>query len=120
MREDPTAFLPLAPAAFHILLVLSGEDRHGYGILQEVARATGGKYKIGPGTLYDNLAKLVGQGLIEERGRKSADDDPRRRYYRLSALGRGVLAAEVSRLDVLIREVYVRSRRPRRAECGRI
>ena len=106
MREDPTQFLPLSNAALHILLALAAEDRHGYGILQEVARQSKFQYKLGPGTLYDNLHKLIGQGMIEERGRRAGDDDPRRRYYRLSTLGRTVLSAEVMRLETLIHDAH--------------
>jgi DNA-binding PadR family transcriptional regulator len=117
MRDDPARFLPLSPATLHILLALAGEDRHGYGILQEVARQSEGQYKLGPGTLYDNLQKLIGQGMIEERGRRAGDDDPRRRYYRLSTQGRGVLSAEVARLESVIRDarLHLRVPKPRRA-----
>jgi DNA-binding PadR family transcriptional regulator len=61
MNEDLTAFLPLSPASLHILLSLAGEDRHGYGIMQEIARQSDGQYKMGPGTLYDNLQKMTRQ-----------------------------------------------------------
>ena len=117
MREDSARFLPLSPATLHILLALAGQDRHGYGILQEVARQSENQYKLGPGTLYDNLQKLIALKLIEERGRRAGDDDPRRRYYRLSALGRGVLSAEVARLESVIRDARLRLRmtKPRRA-----
>ncbi len=77
---------------------MAGEDRHGYGILQEVARESAGQYKLGPGTLYDNLQKLMSQGIVDEVERK-ADDDPRRRTYRLSGLGRRVLSAKIERLE---------------------
>src|SRR5262250_3591495 len=96
--------LPLSPASLHILLALAGEDRHGYGIMQEVARQSEGRYKIGPGTLYDNLRKMMSQGLVEETSGPVPSTDPRRKYYRLRALGRGVLAEEVQRLEVLLRE----------------
>jgi DNA-binding PadR family transcriptional regulator len=99
MKEDLSPFLPLSPAILHILLALAAGDRHGYGIMQEVATESGGQYKLGPGTLYDNLQKLMNQALVEEAAAKSPDDDPRRRYYRLSGLGRRVLSAEVDRLD---------------------
>jgi DNA-binding PadR family transcriptional regulator len=99
MKEDLSPFLPLSPAMLHILLALAAGDRHGYGIMQEVARESGGQYKLGPGTLYDNLQKMMDQTLVEEAAAKSADDDPRRRYYRLSGLGRRVLSAEVDRLE---------------------
>jgi DNA-binding PadR family transcriptional regulator len=116
MTEDYTPFLPLSPAALHILLALAGEDRHGYGIMQEVARQSEGKYKLGPGTLYDNLQKLMGQGIVEETGTRAKNDDPRRRYYRLTRFGRGLLATEVERLDSVIREARIHLRaQPRRA-----
>ena len=98
MSDDLSAFLPLPPAALHILLALAGEDRHGYAIMQEIARETGGRYKIGPGTLYDNIARLMNQALVDEVPSKPGDD-PRRRYYRLSVLGRRVLTAEMERLE---------------------
>jgi len=116
MSEDFTPFLPLSTAALHILLSLAGEDRHGYGIMQEVARQSEGKYKIGPGTLYDNLQKLMNQGIVEEAASHAKNDDPRRRYYRLTRFGRGLLAAEVERLDAVIRTARVHLRaHPRRA-----
>src|SRR5258708_32165547 len=99
MTEDLSPFLPMSPAALHILLSLAGEDRHGYGIMQEVARQSEGQYKLGPGTLYDNLQKMMGLGLVEEAHRRtSSADDPRRKYYRLSGLGRPVLAAGIAAL----------------------
>jgi DNA-binding PadR family transcriptional regulator len=117
MKQDPKQFGPLAPAALHILLALAGEDLHGYGIMQEIARQSEGQYKIGPGTLYDNLKKLVSQGLVEETVGKSATSDPRRRYYRLKGLGRGVLSAEVDRLQGVVREArtHLRGLKARRA-----
>ena len=115
VNEELIAFLPLAPAALHILLSLAGEDRHGYGIMQEVARQSEGQYKLGPGTLYDNLQKLMNQGMVEEADRPSKNDDPRRRYYRLTSFGRGVLAAEIARLEGVVREARIHLRSPRRA-----
>jgi DNA-binding PadR family transcriptional regulator len=117
MSEDLSPFLPLSPAILHILLALAGEDRHGYGIMQEVARQSEGRYKLGPGTLYDNLQKLMDQRMVEEAARPSAQDDPRRRYYRLSRLGRGVLSAEVARLEIVVRQArhHLRAPSPRRA-----
>lgn len=108
MNDDATSFLPLAPAALHILLSLAAEDLHGYGIMQEVARQSEGRYKLGPGTLYDNLQRLIRQQWVEELGRRSGDDDPRRRYYRLTSVGRGVLAAETARLAGVVREARLR------------
>jgi DNA-binding PadR family transcriptional regulator len=99
-------FLPLASAALHILLALAGQELHGYGIMKEISRQTDGRYKLGPGTLYDNLHRLLAQQLVQpatRRGEDRAGDDPRRRYYRLTATGRKVLAAELDRLETLIR-----------------
>lgn len=112
MTEDFSPFLPLSPATLHILLALAGEDRHGYGIMQEVARQSEGQYKLGPGTLYDNLQKLLKQALVEETGLRSPDDDPRRRYYRLTRVGRGVLSAEIGRLEGVVREAKLHLRLP--------
>jgi DNA-binding PadR family transcriptional regulator len=112
MRQNLNSFLPLSPAALHILLCLAGEPRHGYGIMQDVARQSNGQYKLGPGTLYDNLQKLMNQGLVEEVRRKIADDDPRRRYYGLTALGRSVLEADVERLKNVVREARMRLKPP--------
>jgi len=99
MGEQAAKFLPLNPAALHILLALAGEDLHGYAIMQEVSRQSEGRYKLGPGTLYYNLQRLLDQRLVQERAQ-----DSRRRYYHLSALGRGVLTAEISRLESMIRD----------------
>lgn len=112
MNDDVASFLPLSPAILHILLSLAGEERHGYAIMQEVARQSGGQYKLGPGTLYDNLQKLLNHGMVEESSRRAADDDPRRRYYRLSSFGRKVLTAEVARLETVIREARAHLRIP--------
>jgi DNA-binding PadR family transcriptional regulator len=112
MTDDFSPFLPLSPAHLHILLSLAGEDRHGYGIMQEVARQSEGQYKLGPGTLYDNLQKMMGVGLVEEARRRSPADDPRRKYYRLSALGRRVLEAEIARLEQVVREAKANLRKP--------
>src|SRR5690606_20756313 len=109
--------LPLTPATLHILLALAGEDLHGYGIMQEVLRQSEGKYKLGPGTLYDNLQRLSTQGLVEEIASPDGDDEPRRRYYRLTAWGQSVLAAEVGRLERVVKDAKLRlpAAKPRRA-----
>jgi DNA-binding PadR family transcriptional regulator len=101
-------FLPLGQAALYILLALAGEERHGYGIMLEAARQSNGKYKPGPGTLYDNLRKLIDQGMIAESHRAAPSEDPRRRYYRLTSFGRRVLAADIDRLEAVVREAKVR------------
>ena len=118
MRDDPSILIPLSPATLHILLALAGEDLHGYGIMQEVLRQSEGRYKLGPGTLYDNLQRLTAQGLVQEAShRGGADDDPRRRYYRLTGFGRRVLSAEISRLETVVRDgkLRVQTAKPRRA-----
>ena len=117
MTDGFDHYLPLSPATLHILLSLAGEDLHGYGIMQEIARHSGGTYKVGPGTLYDNLQKLIDRDWIKELGNRKSDDDPRRRYYRLTAAGRGVLAAETARLTGVVREARARLQmaKPRRA-----
>jgi len=117
MSEDPSSFLPLSPATLHILLSLAAGDRHGYGIMQEVARQSEGQYKLGPGTLYDNLQKLMNHAMVESAPQPHGDDDPRRRYYRLTRLGRSVLSAEIARLDNVVREakLHLRLQSPRSA-----
>jgi DNA-binding PadR family transcriptional regulator len=102
MEHDTASHLPLSPATLHVLLALTAGDLHGYGIMLEVARQSGGQYKIGPGTLYDNLKKLLSAGLVEELD--APDDGRTRRKYRLTELGNGVLAAEVDRLTGVLRE----------------
>lgn len=117
MKTDPDGYLPLAPATLHILLSLAGEPMHGYAIMQEVARQSGGRYNLGPGTLYDNLQRLMKQGMVEEAARPHDEENSRRRRYRLSTLGRGVLSQEIARLDDVVREGKrrLRSLKPRRA-----
>lgn len=117
MPQNVDQFLPLSNASLYILLALGAEDRHGYGIMQEVQRQSEGRYRLGPGTLYDNLQKLVEKELVEESSRKDEDDDPRRRYYRLTRLGRSVLSADIARLEGIVREAsaFLRGTKPRRA-----
>jgi DNA-binding PadR family transcriptional regulator len=102
--EDLKQFLPLSPAMLHILLALASEDRHGYGIMREIARQSNAQYTLGPGTLYDNLQRLMDGGLVKEVLSRSTDEDPRRRYYRLTAFGRRVLSADLVRLKGVLRE----------------
>jgi DNA-binding PadR family transcriptional regulator len=117
MKPATDDFLPLAPATLHILLSLAGEKMYGYAIMQEVARQSEGRFKLGPGTLYDNLQRLMKAGLVEEAAARSEDDTSRRRYYRLSGLGRGVLTAEIDRLRGVVdhARAHLKSLRPRRA-----
>ncbi len=99
--RQPEEFLPLSPQEFQILLSLADRDRHGYGIMQEVAERTGGDMRLGPGTLYGAIKRMRGPGLIEEAGEREEGDE-RRRYYRLTPLGRAVAMAEAGRLASLV------------------
>ena len=103
---DPRTLLPLTPAFFHILLALAGGDRHGYGIMQEVARATEGQMRLGPGTLYRSIRQMLEAGLIAEADERPdpAMDDERRRYYRLTGFGQRVASAEALRLAALVEQ----------------
>jgi DNA-binding PadR family transcriptional regulator len=101
---DPDAFLPLRPVEFQILLSLAGEERHGYGILQDAEERTGEAESWGLGPLYRALRRLVEQELIEPSTRRPTEaDGERRNYYRITALGRKVVAAEANRLESLVR-----------------
>ena len=96
--------LPLPPATFHVLLALNGEDRHGYAIIQDVEARTSGELRLSAGTLYRSVARMVEQGLIVEVAkRRTAADDERRRYYRITAFGTAVARAEMRRLTQLVR-----------------
>jgi DNA-binding PadR family transcriptional regulator len=122
MKKTPPeaeSFLPLKPNWFHVLLSLSAEEQHGYGIMQEVLERTGGKVRLWPATLYGTIKRLIDEDLIKESDdRPAADvDDARRRYYRLTKLGRRVLAAESERLEDLVRVIHAKRRlREREAE----
>ena len=107
-QPKPETFLPLKPHWFHVLLSLAGQAQHGYGIMQEVLARTNGKVRLWPATLYGTLKRLIDEDLIEESGERPApdQDDARRRYYCLTALGRAVLAAESERLEDLVRVIH--------------
>src|SRR6266567_6458366 len=100
MIKPTQALLPLTPPVFHILLALAGEERHGYGIMQDVAGQTGDALQLGPGTLYGCLKRMLAAGLVEESDERPdpALDDERRRYYRMTSLGKKVVRAEAQRL----------------------
>jgi DNA-binding PadR family transcriptional regulator len=104
MTEDLSSLLPLSQAHLYILLALNAEDKHGYAIMQEVGELSEGTYKLGPATLYENLGKLRALGVITEV-RGSNTEDERRRYYRLTGLGRGALKEELARLNRLVARV---------------
>jgi DNA-binding PadR family transcriptional regulator len=95
---------PLAPAVFHILVAVADRERHGYAIMQDVSARTDGALKLSPGTLYGNIKRLLEDGLIQElEARPDPEhDDTRRRYYRITALGRRVAIAESARLAKLL------------------
>jgi DNA-binding PadR family transcriptional regulator len=107
---DPKSFLPLKAQWFHILLSLAGGEQHGYGIMQEVLNRTSGKVRLWPATLYGSIKRLIEADLIEESDERPAPelDDARRRYYRLTALGKGALDAECERLQELVRTIRVK------------
>jgi DNA-binding PadR family transcriptional regulator len=99
--KDPQELLPLTPPVFHILLALCDEERHGYGIMQDVARQTADALQLGPGTLYGCLKRMLAAGLVEESDERPDPtlDDERRRYYRMTVLGKRVVKAEAQRLS---------------------
>src|SRR4051812_5419348 len=103
-ERDPRTFLPLTPGVFHVLLALAGAERHGYGIIQDVAAATGGAVTLRTGTLYTILKRLLDEALIAESSRRpgGGEDDERRRYYALTPLGRRVAQAEGQRLEQVL------------------
>jgi DNA-binding PadR family transcriptional regulator len=102
--SNPEHHLPLTPAVFHIMLALIDGEKHGYAIMREVKKTTEGRMKLGPGTLYGAIKRLLKADLISETEERPdpALDDARRRYYELSELGRRVLASEVDRLNYLV------------------
>lgn len=97
--SKPESPLPLTPAVFHILLALFGRERHGYDIMQQVKADSAGAVKMGPGTLYGSLDRMIEAGLVA----RSNTQDPRRIYYRLTALGQATLRAETERLSHVAR-----------------
>jgi DNA-binding PadR family transcriptional regulator len=99
----PADLLPLTPAMFHVLVSMADEPRHGYAIVKAVAARTDGAVALGTGTLYAIIKRALADGLAVESARRPApDDDPRRRYYRLTPFGRQVVAAETARLERMV------------------
>ena len=111
-RVNPQKFIPLKTHWFHIMLSIAGGEQHGYGIMQEVLTRTTGKVRLWPATLYGSVKRLIEAGLIEESAERPAPelDDARRRYYRLTPMGRRVLDAECERLQELVRAIQVKRR----------
>ncbi len=106
-NNDAESLLPLPPATFHILMALADDDRHGYAIIQDVEARTNGSLRLSAGTLYRSIQRMLEQGLIveiHERERPAPElDDERRRYYRITSLGKAVARAEATRLAELLR-----------------
>jgi DNA-binding PadR family transcriptional regulator len=120
-RGDLEELLPLTPVALNILLALADEERHGYGIGLEVRERTGGKMRLGPGTLYGSLKRMVDRGLVAESEGPTDEetedgsrgyDAERRRYYRLTGFGERVLAAELARLEEVVRTAQAKGVSP--------
>ena len=109
-KKQAERFLPLKPQWFHILLALAGEEQHGYGIMQEVLERTMGKVRLWPATLYGSLKRMIDADLIEDSPTRPRPemDDARRRYYRLTGLGRQVLDAECERLQGLVHAIQTK------------
>jgi DNA-binding PadR family transcriptional regulator len=105
VSPEPEDLLPLTPAVFHILLALADAERHGYAIMDHVAQTTDGQIKMGPGTLYGTIKRLLSGGLIEESAERPDPemDDERRRYYRLTRFGQRVMEAEAQRYAKLVK-----------------
>jgi DNA-binding PadR family transcriptional regulator len=103
-NKDPDHLLPLPLTVFHILLALAGKELHGYGIMKEVSQATENKLRLGPGTLYGAIKRLLQGGLIEQSSERPDpdQDDERRIYYRLTDFGQRVLSAETNRMAQLV------------------
>lgn len=122
--QDPSGYLPLPVATLHILLSLRDGEKHGYAIMREVEDMSDGAVKMGPGTLYGSIKRMLADGFLEETAERPDPelDDQRRRYYRLTGLGERVCEAEVGRLSALVKKagsrVAARSRRVARPRLG--
>ena len=115
VQPAPESLLPLPPAMFHILLSLAEGDRHGYAIIQDVSARTDGEVTLGAGTLYRSIQRMLEQELIVEVDAQPSDTaDERRRYYRLTTLGRRVAQAEAARLTRLLADARATGLLPRR------
>jgi DNA-binding PadR family transcriptional regulator len=113
----PESFLPLHRDTFHILVSLADRDRHGYAVMQDVLDRTGGALRLSPSSLYSAIRRLLERELIEELAERPdpEHDDERRRYYRLTKLGRAVATAEARRLEQLLRDARATGLLPRRS-----
>jgi DNA-binding PadR family transcriptional regulator len=117
VRPSADDFLPLPVAVFQILLSLADGERHGYAVMQDVTNRTGGKLRLGPGTLYGAIKRMLAADLIEEipEPRQTQDSDERRRYYRITTLGRRVAMEESARLAALVRQARATGLLPKNA-----
>jgi|SRR6516225_6311992 len=115
-QEEVDALLPLPPATFHILMAVADEDRHGYGIIQDIASRTSGELQMSAGTLYRSIQRMQEQGLIVETRERPApeEDDERRRYYRITPFGLTVARAEARRLMQMVKLARARGIAPER------
>lgn len=117
LPDELLALLPLTPAVFYVLFSLANGEKHGYAIMQQTTTLSNGQFRMGPGTLYTTLQRLLDLGLIEEvRGSASAEQDSRRRYYRLIGNGKLLLEAELGRMDSVVRLARRRKLVPRTGE----
>lgn len=116
-QPRPESLLPLPPAVFHILMAVADEDRHGYAIIQEVRSRTSGEVRLGPGTLYRSIQRMLEDDLIVEVDERPAPelDDERRRYYRITPFGREVAMAEARRLAQMLDLARAKGLAPRKA-----
>jgi DNA-binding PadR family transcriptional regulator len=116
LPEELQQMLPLSPATFFVLFSLTEGERHGYAIMQDATKLSDGKVRMGPGTLYATLQRLLDLALIEEVHGAVADADSRRRYYRLAGLGRALLEAEIGRMESVLRLARGKKLVPRSAD----
>jgi DNA-binding PadR family transcriptional regulator len=110
VKDTITPNQPLTPAVFHILMALADGEKHGYSIMKDVEKQTGGSLKLGPGTLYGSIKRMLAANLIEESDERPdpAMDDERRRYYRMSGTGQKVLAVECKRLEQAVKTARIK------------
>jgi DNA-binding PadR family transcriptional regulator len=116
--EDLQTLLPMTPAVFYVLFSLADGEKHGYAIMQESSKLSNGEFRMGPGTLYTTLQRLLELKVIEEVELPAVGDqrDSRRRYYRLTGTGRALLEAELARMDTVVRLARRKKLVPRPAE----
>ena len=119
-QKSAAELLPLTAPVFHILLVLADGERHGYAIMREVERDSGGALQLGPGTLYGCLRRMLAAGLVDESEDRPHPemDDERRRYYRITDLGARVVRAEANRLATALAAAQARRLFDRKAPAG--